>query len=220
MDLKTPVLTAIEKVTPRTWATVVALLVALLLLTWGVAALAAEASLTWTAPTARENGAPLAAGELAEYELECTGFTPTGGTRGACPMPPVKAPGTATGVTMTGTISPLGGTAYFRARVKDTLGLYSAWTSEASKVFAPNPPLPPTITTIAAVAGMLQAPVFSVTAAGARGTYFGVIDLGKPCTGAPLFTYRTKAFYLVDRADVRLWGSTSLRLAAPCRVAS
>ncbi len=98
----------------------------------------------------------------------------------------------------------------------NTYGSESAVSNVAQKVVPAPVPNPPVVTT-AVIAGMLQTPVYPITVANARsGDAVGFADIGKACTGPVLFTYRKAKFREVARSDVQMWGSTSLRLAAPC----
>jgi hypothetical protein len=66
------------------------------------------------------------------------------------------------------------------------------------------------------ILGMTTTPVYSVARNGTMSAFVGFADVGSPCTGPVLFTYRSKQFREVPRGAVKLWGATSLRLAAPC----
>ncbi len=103
----------------------------------------------------------------------------------------------------------------FRVTAVNTFGNESLVSNVAQRVVTAPTPNPPIVTT-AVIAGMLQTPVYSVTSGNARADLVGFADVGKACTGPVLFTYRTKRFRQVARADVKMWGATSLRLAAPC----
>jgi hypothetical protein len=55
-----------------------------------------------------------------------------------------------------------------------------------------------------------------VASTGKMSAFVGFADVGTPCSGPVLFTYRAQSFREVPRANVKLWGATSLKLAAPC----
>ena len=103
----------------------------------------------------------------------------------------------------------------FRVYALNTYGQTSLASNVTTKDVPPPTPNPPVLA-VPVIAGMLQTPVYSITAAGLRSDLMGFADVGTACTGPVLFTYRKAKFREVARADVKLWGSTSLRLAAPC----
>lgn len=178
-------------------------------------ALAATVNVSFQRPTARTDGSPLPASEIASYQINCT-FTPTGGAAAPCAgLSPSSFPGSSLGGPVSFNASQDGQVSISLVTV-DTAGRQSAPSNAASKPISIAPPNPPVNVTIAAASGFIQTPVFSLTANNSRGTYFGMIDLGKPCTGPVLFRYRSRDFREVSKSDVHFWGSTSLRVAAPC----
>lgn len=178
---------------------------------------AANASLSFARPTQYTDGTALPPSEIASYNVRCASFTPTGGTSGACPtITPTTLPGTATGGTITLTIPSRGGAACFQVQTVAVSGATSDWSAQACKTFAPLTPNPPSNVTVAVVVGFNVSPVYSVTSSGARSTFMGFAELGKACGSSVLFRYRGAEFREVQRADVGLWGSTTLRLAAAC----
>jgi len=178
-------------------------------------AVAATGSLTYVRPTTREDNSPLPASEIANYEITCT-YTPTGGSAAPCSgQSPLTFPGASLGGTVTFTVT-ADGQACFVLRTVDTGGRRSIPTNPACKAIVIAPPNPPTGVTVAVNLAILQAPVYSVTANNTRGGYFGMIDLGKPCQGPVLWRFRARNFREVNRSDVYFWGSTQLRVAAPC----
>lgn len=180
-------------------------------------AFSAPAGLSYTRPTEYTDGTPLPVGDITRYDIQCVSFTPTGGTAGTCPtISPTSLPGTATGGTVTLTIPAAGGSACFQLRTVVASGATSDWSNTACKTFAPATPNPPGNVTVAVVIGINMAPVYSVTAAGKMSTLMGFADVGAPCGDARLFTYRGLPFHEVARENVRWWGSTKLRVAAPC----
>ncbi len=174
-------------------------------------AFAADVRVSWTQPVANTDGSAIpvsGAGSISTNTVEwgsCVG-TAFGTAAGSQSIPP------ATTYLVTG-LAP--GTFCFRVTATNTYGATSAVSNVAQRVVPPPTPLPPVVTT-AVIAGMLQTPVYSVTSAGKLSTLMGFADVGKGCIGPVLVTYRGAAFREVARADVKMWGSTSLRLAAPC----
>lgn len=173
---------------------------------------AADATVSWTPPTANTDGSAIpasGAGSLTGTRVEwgsCSGaaFGTAAGT--------VTVPAPAATTTITG----LGVATYcFRAFARNSYGVESLASSVVSKTIPAPTPNPPVLA-VPVIAGMLQTPVYSVAANGNMSTFVGFTDVGAQCSGPVLFTYRTKQFREVPRASVKLWGSTSLRLAAPC----
>lgn len=188
--------------TPAVGWVILALIVAL-----GLAATCAHAgtaTVSWTAPTQNTDGSPLT--NLAGYRIYY-------GTSATAINTVVDIP---VATTTQRILTLPAGMHYFQMTAYNTLGVESARTAVLSKDIPPPVPGEPGNVTITVAMGMLQAPVYSVTASNARSVYMGAIDPGKRCGDVPLFTYRSRTFYEVQRADVILWGSTSLRLAAPC----
>lgn len=173
---------------------------------------AADVSVSWTPPSSNVDGSAIPAtgvGSIASYRIEwgsCSGtaFGTLIGQR------TVTAP--ATSAVVTG-LAP--GSFCFRAFARNTYGAESAASNVAARTIdapVPNPP----IVAVAVVAGLSHAPVYSITAAGKLSTLMGFVPVGTACARAPLLSYRGKAFHEVARADVQWWGSTTLRVAAPC----
>lgn len=111
-------------------------LVAAALLMFPLAAFAAGSQsddVSWTLPTARTDGTPLAPSELAHTEVEVS----KDGVVIATDL--VPAPGTS--YTFARELPP-NYTLCYRARVEDTAGLQSDWTNPACKTVKarPNPP--------------------------------------------------------------------------------
>jgi hypothetical protein len=88
-------------------------------------------------------------------------------------------------------------------------------TASADVTVTPRPN-PPSNVTVAVVTGLNMAPVYSVTSANKLSALMGFADLGVSCGDVVLVRYRGHEFREVARADVKWWGSTSLRVAAPC----
>jgi hypothetical protein len=128
-----------------------AILLALVVSTAALAG-AATGALSWTRPTLNTDGTALLSTDITGYDVVCTGWTPTGGVRGACTQfPTVTLPGgnTVAGV-VNGTILASGGQACWTMATK-TLTAQSAPSGEACKTFAPVIPNAPTGVTIAVV---------------------------------------------------------------------
>ena len=189
---------------------VFALVLTLCMIVYNVSS-AADVRVSWTQPVANSDSSSIPAsgpGSISQNRVEwgsCVGSA-FGTAAGSQTIP------AATSYLVTG-LAPA--THCFRVTATNTYGSESAVSNVAQKIVPAPVPLPPVVTT-AVIAGMLQTPVYSVTAANARGDLIGFADVGEACTGAVLFTYRKAKFRQVARADVKLWGSTSLRLAAPC----
>ena len=173
---------------------------------------AGDALLSWTPPTTNTDGSAIpatGAGSLTGTRVEwgsCSGtaFGTAAGT--------VTVPTPATSTTITG----LGVATYcFRAFARNAYGSESLASAVVNKVFPAPVPNPPVLA-VPVIAGMLQTPVYSVASSGKMSAFVGFADVGTQCTGPVLFTYRSKSFREVPRTSVKLWGSTSLRLAAPC----
>jgi hypothetical protein len=176
-------------------------------------ALAADINISWVNPTANTDGSAIpssGAGSLSGTRVEwgsCSGtaFGTALGER------IVAAPATSTVVTG---LSPA--TYCARAFARNTYGVESLASNVASRVVSAPVPQPPTIVAIAVVAGLSHAPVYSITGAGKLSTLMGFVPVGKACSSTAVLTYRGTTFYEVARSDVQWWGSTTLRVAAPC----
>jgi hypothetical protein len=177
---------------------------------------AADATVSWVHPTTNVDGSAIpasGAGSLTGTRVEwgtCTNLV------WATKVGESVVPAPAASYTIAG-LAP--GTYCTRAYSRNTYAVESAVstiTALSSKTVLPPVPNPPTGVAVAVIAGMLQTPVYSVAASGAMSTFVGFTDVDTQCSGPVLFTYRTKQFREVQRASVKLWGATSLRLAAPC----
>jgi hypothetical protein len=180
--------------------------------TWIMAgpAHAATANLSWVAPTTYTDGTPLQASAITGYNFRCGAGTTTGVS-----CTPVSTTGTATAAVMQVAVPATGGTACIEGQTVTAAAAGPYSIPPVCKTFPALQPGPPASITVAVVLGMLQAPVYSVRSSGALSTLVGFVDVGKPC-GAAITTYRGATFREVTRADVLWWGSTSLRVAAPC----
>lgn len=195
------------------------LLVGLLL---SVSALAASGNLSFTRPTSRADGSPLAASEIASYQISCS-YTPTGGVAAACSgLSPSSLAGSATGGTVTFNAN-ANGRACFSLVTVDTAGRRSAPSAQACKDIAIAVPNPPGNVTVAVVIGLNMAPVFKLTSTGKRSPEAaGFIAVNEPCSGNVLFYYRNNGYRRVDSSGVLWWGGIvpSTSVAAPCASAT
>jgi hypothetical protein len=176
------------------------------------------ATVSWTPPTQNENGTPLT--NLASYKLFVANSA--AGVPGATPTT-FDAP--ASSYVVNGLAV---GTWYFGVKAVNSAGVESVMSNVASKaitaisasasadVTVTPRPNPPTNVTVAVVDGLNMAPVYSVTATNKLSALMGFADLGAPCGDVVLVRYRGHDFREVARADVKWWGSTTLRVAAPC----
>ena len=175
------------------------------------AAMADDVTVSWTQPITNTNGSVIpatGAGSIQSNRVawgSCVGSA-FGTQIGAQVIP------AATSYTVP-SLAPA--TYCFRVTAVNTYGNESLTSNVASRVVPAPTPNPPVVTT-AVIAGMLQTPVYSITSAGGLSTLVGFADVGKGCSGPVLLTYRGAKFRQVARADVKMWGSTALRLAAPC----
>lgn len=179
------------------------------------AAFGAGGDFTYTRPTSRADGSPLAASEVASYAISCM-YTPTGGTAAPCvSLAPTSFSGTALGGTVTFSVA-TDGQACFTLATVDTGGRSSVPTNPVCKAITISPPNPPGNVTVAVVIGMDHAPVYSLGSNNKLSTLMGFVPVGLPCVGDALVTYRGSEFREVAREDVKFWGATSMRVVAPC----
>jgi hypothetical protein len=176
------------------------------------------ATVSWTPPTQNENGTPLT--NLSSYKVFAAN---------AAAGVPSATPTTVTAPASSYVVSGLSaGTWYFGVKAVNSAGVESVMSNIASKaitaisasasaaVTVTPRPNPPTNVTVAVVTGLNMAPVYSVTAKNKLSALMGFADLGTPCGDVVLARYRGHDFREVARADVHWWGSTTLRVAAPC----
>lgn len=176
-------------------------------------------NVTLAPPTTRADGSPLAASEIASYNVRCSSFKPTGGTSGACTFTALVIPGDQTGGVIMVTFT-ADGTACFEGQTVDTGGRLSAWTGgsgTACKLLTVPKPGGPGVT-VAVVIGINVAPVYTFNDAGVRSQALaGLMAVGLPCKGAVVFNYRSRAWRRVNQADVGWWKTTATAdVAAPC----
>jgi len=187
---------------------------------WGDGSAFAQqsAALSYTLPTTYSNGAALPVTAIAGFDAQCSSFTPTNGTAGACTIAGGSVTGAVTSIVLTGTISPTGGSACFQVRTRATNGEVSTWTAPKCKTFAAVPPSEPGNVTVAVVIGVNTSPVFGVLADGSRSqAVAGFIAPDQKCGPIVRFTYRGKPYRDVDPNDVRWWNTArTTRVAGPC----
>ena len=141
-------------------------------------ALAGEAVVTWTHPTARTDGTafPLTAigSTLVEYGT-CSGtaFGTASGNQ--------SVTGAATTLTVTNLAA---GTWCFHARTVDTGGAQSNWSAAVSKVVPVAPPNPPTIVTVSTYAYEFRPRMFG----GFKLVRVADVKQGVPCSEIPGLT--------------------------------
>lgn len=111
-------------------------LLALILFTWGNFAQADDLTWTWTAPTARTDGTPLAASEIEGYRLRLNGA--------------VRTSLLSAGSTTLVEVVSAAGDVCAEFQTVDTDGRESTWTAPVCKTVmaAPNPPSSVTVTII------------------------------------------------------------------------
>ena len=181
---------------------------ALLLLLCVAMAWGGTATLSWTAPTTNEDGTPLT--DLASFNVYAGQ---------AQPLPWVReVPARELRAVLDG-LAP--GVWYFEVTAKNAAGRESVHSDTVSlAIGAPVSPSPPTLgpMVVAVVPGLSMSPAYRITTTGARGTtVVGFVPIGKACVGAPVFTYRGRAYYRVARGDVVWWATSPTdAVAAPC----
>lgn len=166
---------------------------------------AADAQLSWTAPTQREDGAALAATAIAGYDIE---WGKCGQAQQTVRVGPVTSH----------TITGLGyGEWCFRIRTADSGGLLSAWTGAVTKVIL-APPKPPVFTTVNIVA-------YDVRWQAGGGTKLaravGTVALGTACGERAITRRGLRAYHEVplDQVDLRSLPNSPI-VVAECEVSS
>lgn len=194
----------------------IALLLGFLLST---TSLAETGALSFTRPTSYVDGTALPPASITGYEAKCTSFAPSGGVSGPCTYTPLIIPGTALNGVMTLTIPVVGGSACFTLETLTAVAR-SAPTNSVCKVFSAVPPNPPTNVTVAVVIGINVVPAYTILSSGARSSAVaGFVQVGVPCVGDAVFTYRGKSWRRVAQTDVAWWRTTpTVNVAAPCAV--
>lgn len=119
---------------------------------------------------------------------------------------------------ISGTVDLGPGSYCFRAFARNTFGAESAASNVVARTVAVPTPQPPTIVTVAVVAGINMAPLYRINADGSRGsTVLGFVPVGAKCTGSPVYTYRGKAYHKADTTNAKWWGTApTSQAAAPC----
>lgn len=172
---------------------------------------AATVNLTVIPPTLQVDGTSIpvsGAGSITGYRWEYGSCVGTAfGTRG----------GETTSTTVSATFDLGPGSYCFRAFARNVYG-ESAASPVVTRTINGSPPQPPTITTVAVVAGLNMAPLYRINADGSRGSVvLGFVPVGAKCIGSPVYTYRGKAYHKVDTSAAKWWGTTPTPMAAaPC----
>lgn len=188
-------------------------------LTCSWAATVGAATVNWTAPTTNTDGSAL---------TNLTGFKIYSGTAPAALTQVTDVPGaTMTTGNVTGLSS---ATWYFAVSALNSNGAESAFSPVVSKVVnvgAPTAtasvaitirpvPAAPTVTTVT-VASVPFVPVFRVGANNVRGELYGMVPVGRECTGPVLWHWRSQDYRRVAvRLDEVFWTKNLANLAAPC----
>lgn len=192
------------------------LLVTLFILSAPAYGQGANVTAQWTNPTQNVDGSTIPAsgpGSLTSTRLEwgtCSGTA--FGTRIAEQI--VAAPATSFTITNLGP-----GTYCFRAFSRNTFGQESAPSGVVQRVIAPPVPNPPTLTTVAVVAGLNMAPLYRINADGSRGAVVvGFIPVGSECSGPVVYRYRDRNYHRPsDLTEIKWWAtSPTSNVAAPC----
>lgn len=188
-----------------------------ILIALALPAFAATGQITYARPTSYDNGTPLPASAITGYEFRCRS-----GTTAGVSCSPLSLPGDATSGTMTITVPATGGTACVEGRAAAGAGNWSVWSTgpdaTSCKIFPAFVPNPPGNITIAVVIGVAVTPAYAYNARNRRiAEPVGFIEVGEPCFGAVVFSYRGKQWRRVDRSAVSWWNSEPRhRVAAPC----
>lgn len=163
-----------------------------------------KAHLCWTPPVLYTSGSQIPAGTAITYTVQ-------------------RQSGTAwlndaTGVTASDWTSGVLQPGAYLFRVSATVGTKTSGPSNTGSrtVDSPTPEAP--VLTIAVVIGVGHAPVYRIVSGNARSdSVYGMVPVGRPCTGPVRFRYRGRGYRLVDVKPAELWGTTDARnLAAAC----
>lgn len=186
------------------------------LITIPALAQAASVNVSWTNPTQNTDGTTIPAtgagsitGTLIEWGT-CSGTafaTKVGEQFVLAPATTYRVDGLAVG------------THCFRALTRNTFGQQSAASNVATRVINAPIPNPPTINTVAVVAGINMAPLYRINADGSRGSVvLGFMPTGKACDGPVVYRYRGQNYHRPkDFTTVKWWGSSpTTSAAAPC----
>lgn len=111
------------------------------------------------------------------------------------------------------------GTYYFRVSATCTPNCIPSLPSNVASKDSSDPPTQPAspIITIAVVISADHAPVYRIVSGNQRGELFGLVPIGRECSGPVVFRYRGASFRRVAVQANELWGTSDGRnLAAPC----
>lgn len=187
-----------------------------LLALFASSAFAGSAVVSWTNPTQNVDGSSIpasGAGSLVSTRVEVGTCSGTAfGTR----ISEVVVPAPATSTTIDN-LAP--GPHCFRAFSRNTFGQESAASNVAAKTIPTPVPNPPTITTVAVVAGLNRAPLYRINADGSRGSVvLGFVPVGAECVGPVVYRYRGADYRRVSPSVAVQWWQTSptTSAAAPC----
>lgn len=173
------------------------------------AAHAGTVNLSWTLPSAYTDGSPLAPADIREVRVY-------GAQQGTTKVLLATLPGTATAHTRTNVTG--GQTHCYELTVVAVNGQESAHTNEVCRAIPLPVPNPPTVVTVAVVAGIDVVPAFKILADGSRSTAVaGFVPVGTACAGEPVFSYRSRTYRRVAADAVRWWQTARTdQVAAPC----
>lgn len=188
------------------------LLLALLLLAPGMA-LAGSVTVQWDNPTTYTDGTPLPSTAITRSRIEY-------GSCGAAGAFGTKAGEFIVTGAATSGVSPNIAAATYCFRVFTTASALESAASGVLQVVVPQaPPNPPTLRTLAVVAGINMAPLYRINADGSRGTaLLGFVPVGAACAGPVIYTYRGKGYRRPADFSVAKWEATAptTSAAAPC----
>jgi hypothetical protein len=106
-----------------------------------------------------------------------------------------------------------------RAFSRNTFGQQSAASNVLARTITAPVPNPPTLTTVAVVAGLNMAPLYRINADGSRGSaLLGFMPTGEACDGPVVYRYRGADYRRPkDFSTVKWWGTApTTSAAAPC----
>lgn len=194
---------------------------------------AATVTYSGTNPTKNTDGTDIpatGAGSLTTLRVEFGSCSAPGvfGTKAG----EVSRTSPAAGANFTGSLNLQPGTSCVRIFVANTFGSESDPSNVAVRVVDPPKPMPPVLATVAlainvpldSLDGFKRTLAMSITASG-PGVPVGVVKLGTPSVGAPVFTWRNQAYcrfllaHPVTGASNIAWikgVSTTTDAAAPC----
>lgn len=84
--------------------------------------------------------------------------------------------------------------------------------TETQTCVVPPPPATPMV--VAVVPGINMSPVFGISGTTRGTTVLGFVPVGKPCTGATVYSYRGAKYYRFTSSDALWWQSTATSAAA------